>query len=169
DQVYVVRSGPQLSRFSLYPANPAWRRGRKHLIVYLGEICKQDGVDHLVRALKLLVTDNGFVDFHCVFVGGGPHQPAIRAYAEELGLSDYTTFTGRVPDDVLCSVLSSADIAVDPDPKNDWTDKSTMNKIIEYMYFGLPIACYDLAEARVSAGEAGCYVRAKSGATAGRR
>jgi hypothetical protein len=46
--VYVVRSGPDLERLHVYPPDPAWRNGRRHLIVYLGEICKQDGVDHLI-------------------------------------------------------------------------------------------------------------------------
>jgi glycosyltransferase involved in cell wall biosynthesis len=158
EDVYIVRSGPKLSRFSLYPPHRAWRQGKSHLLVYLGEICRQDGVDHLVRALKHLSEDLGFRDFHCVLVGGGPHQPAIQRYATEIGVGPYCTFTGRVSDEVLCRVLSSADIAIDPDPLNDWTDKSTMNKIVEYMYFGLPIVCYDLREARVSAGDAACYV-----------
>ena len=162
DDIYIVRSGPQLARFRRYPPDPAWRRGRRHLLVYLGEICKQDGVDHLVRALKRLSETYGFDDFHCVLVGGGPHQPAIKAYAAELGLEGCTTFTGRVSDDLLCRILSSADIAIDPDPKNPWTDKSTMNKIVEYMYFGLPIVCYELTEARVSAAEAALYVEANN-------
>jgi glycosyltransferase involved in cell wall biosynthesis len=158
DDVYIVRSGPQLSRFTVYPPEEAWRRGKRHLLVYLGEICKQDGVDHLVRAIEQLVKRHDFRDFHCVLVGGGPHQPAIRSYADQIGVGEYCTFTGRIPDEDLCRILSSADIAIDPDPKNDWTDKSTMNKIVEYMFFGLPIVCYDLREARVSAGEAARYV-----------
>ncbi len=162
EDVYIVRSGPQLSRFTLHPPQRAWRKGKGSLIVYLGEICKQDGVDHLIRALKHLVEDHGFRDFHCVLIGGGPHQPVIQRYAGELGMADYCTFTGRIPDDALCRILSSADIAVDPDPKNDWTDRSTMNKIVEYMFFGLPIVCYDLREARVSAGAAARYVEANS-------
>jgi glycosyltransferase involved in cell wall biosynthesis len=162
DDIYIVRSGPQLARFKRYPPDPAWRQARKHLLVYLGEICKQDGVDHLVRAVKQLVEVHGFTDFHCVLVGGGPHQPAIKAYAAELGVDAHTTFTGRVSDEMLCRILSSADIAIDPDPKNPWTDKSTMNKIVEYMYFGLPIVCYDLTEARVSAADAALYVEANS-------
>jgi glycosyltransferase involved in cell wall biosynthesis len=157
--VYVVRSGPQLSRFALFPADPKWRKGRTNLLVYLGEICKQDGVDHLIRAARHLV-DSGFTDFHCVLVGGGPYQPVIRDYARDLGLAEYCTFAGRVSDEQLCRILSSADLAVDPDPKNEWTDKSTMNKIVEYMYFGLPIVCYDLREAKVSAADAAFYVRA---------
>jgi glycosyltransferase involved in cell wall biosynthesis len=158
EDVYVVRSGPDLQRLCVYPRDPEWRRGKKHLLVYLGEICEQDGVDHLVRALGRL-RDAGREGFHCVLVGGGPYQARIRDYADQLDLSDVCTFTGRVTDDELCRVLSSADLAVDPDPKNDWSDKSTMNKIMEYMFFGLPIVAYDLAENRYSAQDAAVYAQ----------
>jgi glycosyltransferase involved in cell wall biosynthesis len=157
DDVYVVRSGPDLERLSLYPPDPAWRKGKRNLIAYLGEICNQDGVDHLIRAVKLLRDELGRDDIHCVLVGGGPHQPSIKAYAEEIGVADLCTFTGRVSDEDLCRILSSADVGVDPDPKNDWSDKSTMNKVMEYQYFGLPIVGYDLTENRVSAGPAGLF------------
>jgi glycosyltransferase involved in cell wall biosynthesis len=110
-----------------------------------------------VRAIAHLRGKLGRQDVHAVFVGGGPHQPQIKAYADEAGIGDIATFTGRVSDEDLCRILSSADLAVDPDPKNDWSDKSTMNKIIEYMYFGLPIVCFDLKEHRFSAGEAALY------------
>jgi glycosyltransferase involved in cell wall biosynthesis len=155
--VYVVRSGPDLERLTVYPPDPAWRNGKRHLLVYLGEICEQDGVDHLVRALKLLRDELGRDDVHCVLVGGGPHQPSIRAYAEELGVAELCTFTGRVSDDDLCRILSSADVGVDPDPKNAWSDRSTMNKIMEYMFFGLPIVAYELTENRFSAGPAALF------------
>jgi glycosyltransferase involved in cell wall biosynthesis len=162
DDVFVVRSGPALSRLRRFAPDPAWRNGKRHLLVYLGEICKQDGVDHLVRALALLRDEMKRSDFHCVFVGGGPHQPAIVRYAGEQGIDDICTFVGRVSDDVLCRILSSGDIAIDPDPKNEWSDKSTMNKVVEYMHFGLPIVSYDLHETRVSAGSAALYVTANS-------
>jgi glycosyltransferase involved in cell wall biosynthesis len=38
-------------------------------------------------------------------------------------------------------------------------DKSTMNKILEYMAFGLPVVLYDLTEGRRSAGDAALYAR----------
>ena len=157
ENVYVVRSGPDLERLTVYPPDPAWRNGRRHLIAYLGEICKQDGVEHLVRAMKLLRDDFGHADVHCVFVGGGPHQPAVKAYAEQIGVAGRCTFTGRVSDEQLCRILSSADVGVDPDPRNDWSDRSTMNKIMEYMFFGLPVVGYELTENRVSAGEAALF------------
>ena len=162
DDVYVVRSGPDLSRFRVYPRNPAYAHGKAHLIVYLGEMCKQDGVDHLVRAVKDLRDECGRKDFFCLFVGGGPHQPSIEQYAQEAGIMDVAAFTGRVSDEELCRILSSATLGIDPDPKNPWSDKSTMNKVIEYMYFGLPVVAYDLHETRVSAGSAGVYAEPNS-------
>jgi hypothetical protein len=51
-------------------------------------------------------------DFQCVLVGGGPHQPAIKACAEDVGVADLCTFTGRVSDEELCRVLSTADLGV---------------------------------------------------------
>lgn len=160
--VYVVRSGPDVARFQQRDRSDRWSRGRPQLVAYLGEICRQDGVDHLVRAMKILRDDLGRRDVQCVLMGGGPHQPAIARYAEEIGVHDICTFTGRVSDEVLCEVLSSADLGIDPDPLTPWSDKSTMNKIVEYMFFGLPVVGYDLHEARVSAGEAGLFVEANS-------
>jgi len=160
EQVFIVRSGPDLARFQVHDCDPQWRKGKKFQLVYLGEICKQDGVDHLVRAVKILRDELKRDDLHCVFVGGGPHQQAIAKYAVEIGVDELCTFTGRVSDDDLCRILSSADLGVDPDPKNAWSDQSTMNKVIEYMFFGLPVLAYDLKETRVSAGDAGMFVTA---------
>jgi glycosyltransferase involved in cell wall biosynthesis len=162
DDVYIVRSGPDLDRFKVYEPDPSWKRGKAQLLVYLGEMCKQDGVDHLVRAVAALRNDLCHDDFHAVFVGGGPEQPLIKAYADEVGVGELCTFTGRVSDEDLCRILSSADVAVDPDPKNDWSDKSTMNKIMEYMFFGLPIVAYALTEHRVSAQDAAVYAEPNS-------
>jgi glycosyltransferase involved in cell wall biosynthesis len=159
DDVYIVRSAPALSRFRTHDPDPAWKRGMRHLVLYLGEICEQDGVEHLVRAVKALRDRLGRDDFHCVLVGGGPHQPAVVAAAEAEGVADLCTFTGTISDDdKLCRVLSSADVAIEPVPRNGWSDRSTANKIVEYMFFSLPIVSSDLTEARVSAGESALYV-----------
>ena len=160
DAVWVVRSGPDLSRFQVRERSAAWSRGKRFMIAYLGEICKQDGVDHLVRAVKILRDELGRDDVQCVVMGGGPHRAAIAQYAADEGVADCCTFLGRVSDDTLCEVLSSADLGIDPGPRNAWSDQSTMNKVVEYMYFGLPVVAYDLHETRVSAGGAGFYAEA---------
>ncbi len=67
------------------------------------------------------------------------------------------TFTGRVPDDELFTALSTADVCVNPDPVNPMNDKSTMNKITEYMALGKAIVQFDLTEGRYSAAGASLY------------
>jgi glycosyltransferase involved in cell wall biosynthesis len=157
EDVFIVRSAPSLAKFRRYEPDLSFKQGKPHLLVYLGEMGPQDGVDELVRAVKAL-RDSGRDDFHCVLIGGGTHQPAVAASAAALGVAELCTFTGIVSDEVLCRILSSADIGIDPLPMNGWSDKSTMNKVLEYMFFGLPIVVGDLTEARVSAGAAALYV-----------
>jgi len=50
-------------------------------------------------------------------------------------------------------------VCVNPDVANAMNDKSTMNKIMEYMALGKPIVQFDLTEGRVSAGDASWYAR----------
>jgi glycosyltransferase involved in cell wall biosynthesis len=156
--VYVVRSGPDFRRLRVMQRSPRWSQGRSFLVAYLGEICKQDGVEHLIGAMRVLHEEMGRDDIQCILIGGGPHQPEVVRYAEAIGMGECCTFTGSVSDETLCDILSSADLGVDPDPKNAWSDRSTMNKVLEYMFFGLPVVAYDLRETRVSAGDAGLYV-----------
>ena len=48
-------------------------------------------------------------------------------------------------------------MCVNPDVANDMNDKSTMNKIMEYMALGKPIVQFDLVEGKVSAQDASLY------------
>ena len=74
-------------------------------------------------------------------------------------VADYVTFTGRVPDEKLLDMLNTADVCVNPDIANEMNDKSTMNKIMEYMALGKPIVQFDLKEGRFSAQDASVYAR----------
>jgi glycosyltransferase involved in cell wall biosynthesis len=90
-------------------------------------------------------------------VGDGDVRPDLESMAHEKGLDEWVYFTGRIPDEQLQQVLSTADIALAPDPKNPLNDVSTMNKVVEYMAMGLPVVSFDLKESRYSAGEAAVY------------
>jgi glycosyltransferase involved in cell wall biosynthesis len=50
-------------------------------------------------------------------------------------------------------------VCVNPDVANEMNDKSTMNKIIEYMALAKPIVQFDLTEGRFSAQAASLYAR----------
>jgi glycosyltransferase involved in cell wall biosynthesis len=83
----------------------------------------------------------------------------MRSLAAELGVADFVTFTGRVADDEMLAMLNTADVCVNPDVANEMNDKSTMNKIMEYMALAKPIVQYDLAEGRFSAQAASLYAK----------
>jgi glycosyltransferase involved in cell wall biosynthesis len=158
DSVFVVRSAPDLSRFTGGVPDPELKRGKGHLLCYLGVMGPQDGVDYALQSLVAL-REMRPDDWHAVFVGGGDCFDDMRALASRLGLDDHVTFTGRIPDDELLAYLSTADVALSPDPHNPLNDVSTMNKVLEYMVVGLPIVSFELREARISAGDAARYVK----------
>lgn len=159
DRVFVVRSGPNLSRVRSLPSDPSWKRGRKFLVAYLGVIGKQEGIDLLLESVKHIREARNRDDVQFVIVGSGPELEAVKKLATALDLDELVTFTGRVDDATLFTILSTADVCVNPDRPNAMNDKSTMNKIMEYMALGKPIVQFDLTEGRVSAGDASLYVK----------
>lgn len=159
DRVFVVRSGPDLRRLQVLPPDPALKHGRRYLVGYVGVMGKQEGIDLLLESVRYIVQDLGRTDIHFGLVGGGTELAALRELAVRLGVGDYVTFTGRVPDAQLLAMLNTADICVNPDVANEMNDKSTMNKIMEYMSLGKPIVQFDLTEGRFSAQDASLYAR----------
>lgn len=157
EDVFVVRNGPDLTRFRPVEPDPALKRGRDYLIGYLGVMGPQDGVDHALRALAFL--EKRRTDWHAVFVGEGDVWPQMKDLARTLGLGDRVTFTGRIPDEDVLRILSTCDVCLAPDPRSPLNDVSTMTKILEYMAMERPLVSYDLVEARVSAGPAALYAQ----------
>jgi glycosyltransferase involved in cell wall biosynthesis len=159
ERVFVVRSGPSLARLRILPPDARLRCGRRHLVGYVGVMGRQEGIDHLLRAARHIVIETGRSDIHFGLVGGGTSLDEMKLLARELGIADHVTFTGRVSDAEMLAMLNTADVCVNPDVANDLNDKSTMNKIMEYMALGKPIVQYDLAEGRFSARGASLYAR----------
>jgi glycosyltransferase involved in cell wall biosynthesis len=158
-RVFVVRSGPSLERMRILPPDIRARHGRKHLVGYVGVMGEQEGVDGLLEVVRRIVYEHKRTDVHFALVGGGTSLAAMKQLAQRLKVADYVTFTGRAPDDILLRVLNTADVCVNPDRANAMNDKSTMNKIMEYMALGKPIVQFDLAEGRFSAQNASLYAR----------
>ena len=156
--VTVVRTGPDAEKLRPGPADPTRRRGRAHLVAYLGVMGPQDGVDIALAAADVIVNDLGRRDISFTLMGAGDSYDSLVAERDRLGLQDYVELPGRVPDEYVADVLSTADVGLCPDPKNPLNDVSTMNKTMEYMAFRLPVVAFDLRETRVSAGDAAVYV-----------
>lgn len=160
DKVYVVRSGPDLSRLKKVPAVESWKNGRKYLVGYVGVMGDQEGIDLLIDAVEHIVRKIGRSDVQFCLVGGGPSLAKLKAMVADRDLADFISFTGRAPDQELFEVLSTMDIGVNPDRVNAMNDKSTMNKIMEYMSLEKAMVQFDVTEGRFSAQEASLYAKA---------
>jgi glycosyltransferase involved in cell wall biosynthesis len=157
DRCYIVRSGPKLDRLRVLPPVESLKKGKRYLVGYVGVMGAQEGIDLLLEAARYLIVDMGRKDVHFGLVGGGTSLEQMKALAVKMGIADDVTFTGRVPDQELLEMLNTSDVCVNPDVANDMNDKSTMNKIMEYMALGKPIVQFDLVEGKVSAQEASLY------------
>jgi glycosyltransferase involved in cell wall biosynthesis len=153
--VAVVRTGPDLTRFTPTAPDPGLKRGRSHLLSYVGVMGPQDGVDQALRALAALRERRD--DWRAIFMGSGEVLEEMRALSGELGLADVVEFTGWVEHDTICRVLSTSDVCLAPDPRSPLNDVSSMVKISEYMAMSRAVVSFDLMESRTAAGEAAVY------------
>jgi glycosyltransferase involved in cell wall biosynthesis len=157
DKVFVVRNGPPLSYQLLAPPEGLVERAM-HLIGYVGTIGPQDGLDCWLRSIQHLVVTFGRRDFLAVIIGDGDAMPALRRLVVELGIEPYVLCTGRLPELEARKHLSATTLCVQPDPSSPLNDRSTMNKLMEYMALGKATVAFDLPETRFSGGDAAVYV-----------
>jgi len=157
-RVTVVRSGPDPRRLKIGPGNPAHRQGKAHLVGYVGLVEKQDCLDTFVEIVRRVLDRRS--DVHFALVGDGTELAGVRRLAARLGVDDAITFHGWVSDgDLLSEILCTCDVCVSPDRPNEYTDRCTTIKTMEYMLLGKPIVQFDLREARISAGDSALYAR----------
>ncbi len=159
DKVFVVRSGPDLSRLRRVAPDPAYRKGRRYVAGYVGIMGAQDGIDGLLETVRVVVHERGRTDIQFLLIGSGTELEAMRRKAARLGVADYVTFTGYLRGEALLRALSSIDVGLAPDPINDYNTICTMNKLMEYMALGIPMVQNELREGRFTAGEASLYAR----------
>jgi glycosyltransferase involved in cell wall biosynthesis len=165
EDVIVVRNGPDLARIGGTVPDPGLRAGFRYLVGYVGVIGQQEGLENLLRAVGIIVAEKKRTDIKFMIVGSGPFLGSLIEQSRRLGLERYVHFTGFVPTKALHTILASSDVCVNPETGNEFTDRSTMIKIMEYMTFAKPIVQFHTREGEVTAGEAALYVRDNSPAS----
>jgi len=156
--VTVVRSGPDTSVMRpVYPPASV-RGGARHLLVYLGIMGPQDGVDQILAVMDELVHRRGRTGVRAALLGFGDCCDDLRRQCTELGLDPYVEFTGRADKAMIADYLSAADVGLGPDLKTPLNDVSTMNKTMEYMAYAVPSVAFDLVETHLSGGDTVLYV-----------
>jgi glycosyltransferase involved in cell wall biosynthesis len=161
DKIFIVRNNPILSECTYNRKGdiPAGSLNGRKVLLFLGSINPQDGIDILLQALHYLAYELGEKNFICNIVGDGDAIPAAKELTAELKLGDFVDFKGMVFDrNKIKDYLCSADIGVEPAPCNDANEHSTFIKVMEFMAAGKPLVAFDLKETRYSADGAGLII-----------
>jgi glycosyltransferase involved in cell wall biosynthesis len=123
--------------------------GRK-VVAYLGLLAEYQGSSHLLAAAAKVLAQRSDVHF---LLMGYPGEARYRAFAEQLGISAWVTFTGRVAYERAPRYLVAGDVAVAP--KISATEAN--GKLLNYMAVGLPTVAFDTAVNRDVLGPAGVF------------
>ena len=119
--------------------------GKKKKIVFMGHLVERQGVDTLLRAIKILCKQDASI--RADIVGGGPLLATLKARAKKLGIDKQVTFHGFVKDyAVVEAILASGSVAVAPyqkDPDN-FTQFADPGKLKAYLGAALPIILTDV-------------------------
>lgn len=161
EDVFIVRTAPNRLSTAL-PEDAALRKGRKHLVGYIGVMGNADGVDYLVKAAQHIVQTRKREDVQFLLMGSGPEHADLLKQRDALGLQAFVDMPGRVSNEFLFTALKTMDLGVACDPINDYNDHCTMNKTLEYMAFAKPQVMFGTREGRYSAGDAARYVMENS-------
>lgn len=159
ENIVVVQTCADLCEVNADQPVPELKRGKRHMVVYVGVMELQDGVRLLIESIAYLINHKRRADTRFVLIGSGTQLPHLKTLVSRLGLEDYVEFTGWLPHEQVRSYLSTADVCVAPDPLNSLNDKCTMIKNLEYMAHSRPIVMFDLKEGRRTAADAALYAR----------
>jgi glycosyltransferase involved in cell wall biosynthesis len=158
-RVFLVGNGPDPKRVFAVAPRPALRRGRQRLVVWLGAMSTQEGLEHLVEAADQVVHRHARTEVHFAIVGHGDAQETVRRDVAERGLDDYVEVTGAVGDDLVRAYLSTADVCVGVDERNPMNDRAAMRKVLEYLAMRRAVVQFPLAEMHRLCGDATEYAR----------
>ncbi|MBL4656403.1 MAG: glycosyltransferase family 4 protein [Flavobacteriales bacterium] len=156
DRIAVVRSAPPADRFTVMEGKAEYKKGKAFLVGYIGIIGEQDGLDILIRTIRILKDRK--IDVHFAIIGGGTELEAIKELAKQLEIEDSVDFYGIIFDDhEINEILNSCDICVNPDVPSEYNNLITTNKVMEYMSLKKAMVQFKLKEAEYSAQKASLY------------
>jgi len=159
-RITIVRNGPDLEELRPTEPDPALHGRASVIIGYVGVMGIQDGVEHLLGAIRHLAVDLKRTGFLCVLVGSGDALPALKSVARRIGIDAQVVFTGWVDSQGdVARWLSGMDICVAPEPPDPYNERSTAAKVMEYMALEKPVVAFDLPEHRFTAQDAAVFAR----------
>lgn len=121
-------------------------------IGFVGSFFDYQGVDTLIRAAPIILSETGRLKF--LLVGDGPMMDSWKNSVVADGLQDHFIFTGQVPYKSVPLYISAMDMCVAPHTKI--SNQSSPVKIFDYMSCARPIIASNLGVVREIIKNSGC-------------
>ncbi|MEM2465666.1 MAG: glycosyltransferase family 4 protein, partial [Candidatus Bathyarchaeia archaeon] len=102
---------------------------------FLGSIVKWQGVDVLIKAMRIVQRKEPNTEL--IIVGDGPLRNAIENLSKTLEVN--CTITGNLPHDEALRLLSTFDVMVLPRRRTTTTESTIPIKVIEAWALGIPV------------------------------
>lgn len=158
-RVFLVGNGADPERVHPVAPRPELRRGREHLVLWLGMMSSQDNLHRLVEAAGHVVHSRGRTDVQFALVGPGDARERLQRDVDERRLGAFVDLPGCVDDELVRAYISTADVCVGVDEPNAMNDRAAMRKIFEYMAVGKAVVQFPLREMQRLCGDACAYAR----------
>ncbi|MBI3731883.1 MAG: glycosyltransferase family 4 protein [Chloroflexi bacterium] len=123
------------------------------VVVSLGLLAEYQGTGLLLNAARDIVAARSDVHF---LIMGYPSAEIYQARAAQLGISAFTTFTGKIHYSEAPRYLALGDVAV----AAKLSATEGIGKVLNYMAMGLPTVAFDTDVSREYLAELGVYARA---------
>lgn len=140
-----------------------YRHGKGPLLVFVGRLVEEKGVQDLIRAVSIIVPK--FPDITALIIGEGQDRYALENMSKMLGLSDRVIFIGWVRPDVVPAYLAAGDIFVGPskEARDGWIEAQGLT-VIEAMMAKTPVITTQIGGIvdSVKHGETGLLVNEES-------
>jgi glycosyltransferase involved in cell wall biosynthesis len=157
ERVSVLVTCPNPRWFFPVEPRPELRRGKEHLVLWIGRMSRKENLPMLVDAADELVNRHGRSDIAFAIVGYGDVREELEALVEHRGLTGSVFLPGAADNELLRQWLATADVCVSLDEHSPMNDRSLMVKVLEYMAMGKAIVQFPLQEMRRVCGDSVVY------------
>jgi glycosyltransferase involved in cell wall biosynthesis len=119
------------------------------LLAFVGRLVPEKGLETAVRAVARVP------EARFVLAGAGPHEPAVRELASDLGITDRLHFLGALPSDRVPQVFHAVDAVILPSRTTPRWKEQFGRVLIEAMAAEVPVIGSSSGEIPKVIGDAG--------------